>query len=120
MPCNSDYMKADGYEVAMSEVYSLLDELDGKPYVNHRGYDKRVYNRGRRPEHDKAVATLCARLAQVDVTKYSLEMQMWWRDHKRADALREERDRAASKAEQRRSKALAKLTPLEREDLGIE
>jgi hypothetical protein len=36
---------------------------------------------------------LCARLRQVDVTQYSLEMQLWWRDHQQVDALRKAKNK---------------------------
>jgi hypothetical protein len=39
------------------------------------------------------MALLCARLRQVDVTQYSLEMQLWWRDHQQVDALRKAKNK---------------------------
>ena len=92
MPCNSDYLDASPSERWLSAVYQLLDELDGKPFDPAEfgnGYDTRVYNKIHSQEEKHAlVSLLCARLRQVDVTKYSLEMQMWWRNHQRADQKR--------------------------------
>lgn len=57
------------------------------------GYHPNVYNKP--VNGDKLVAELCAALMITDVTKYSLEMQIWWRDHQAADReriAREKRD----------------------------
>lgn len=93
MPCNSDYLSASEYEIELSRVACLLDEIAGKKKLDRshwRGYHPRVYNkpfsRGDRGEGDVMVAELCAFLRSApDITIYSLEMQIWWRDHKKAD-----------------------------------
>jgi len=119
MPCNSDYMEASGKEVGLSQVACLLDELDGKAIdTSHwRGYHPAVYNKP--VDGDALVAELCKRLQSVDVTKYSLEMQMWWRDHQRADKRRIEFELARAKTEKDKAAALAKLTPHERKLLSL-
>lgn len=119
MPCNSDYMKATGKEVALSQVVCLLDELDGKPIdrSHWRGYHPAVYNRAE--NGDALVAELCRRLQTVDVTKQSLEMQMWWRDHQAADKARLEHEMARQKSEADKAAALLKLTDYERRLLGV-
>ena len=88
MPCNSDYLSSTHNEREASKIYALLDELDGKPIKNYgSGYDPRVYNKGLgKPFMDTLVRRLCKKLAKVDIVKYSLEMQMWYRDHQKADA----------------------------------
>ena len=92
MPCNSDYLEATGWEVAMSTVMALLDELSGnevKPEY-FRGYHPQVYSKNlTKEEGDKLVNLLCSTLKTMDVTRYSLEMQIWWRDHQIADAKRD-------------------------------
>lgn len=121
MPCNSDYMEASGYEVAISQVACLLDELDGKGPINPshwRGYHPSVYNR--HADGDALVAKLCAKLRGKDVSKYSLEMQIWWRDHKRADKERMERELREAEAKKQKKAALEKLTPYERKLLGLD
>ena len=88
MPCNSDYMEANQNEKNLSVIYGLLDELEtGKlPYNFGDGYDKRVYNKHLSKEHlDEKTEELCSKLQNSDVLKFSLEMQMWWRDHQKAD-----------------------------------
>lgn len=113
MPCNSDYMEASGREVALSQVACLLDELDGKPInANYwRGYHPKVYNG--RADGDALVSELCSKLQGKDVTKYSLEMQMWWRDHQQADQERIRKEAEEAERKKQRAAALAKLTPQE-------
>jgi crotonobetainyl-CoA:carnitine CoA-transferase CaiB-like acyl-CoA transferase len=121
MPCESGYLAADGYEIRMSQVACLLDELEGKP-INQghwAGYHPRVYCRAVIIEGDKIVQELCDRLQKLDVTKYSLEMQIWWRDHQVADKERLEREIQKAVELKARQEAIAKLTPYERGLLGI-
>ena len=122
MGCNSDYQAANGDEINLSVIYGLLDELKtGKlPKEFGDGYDKRVYNKGLSKEHvDKKTAELCSKLQEIDITKYSLEMQMWWRDHKKADAARLKSEIKSHKDKDAKEKAIAKLTPYERKLLKI-
>lgn len=127
MPCDSSYMEANGLEVQLSRVLMLLDELEtGRPVDTSsgdwRGYKQGVYNEGDlRKRTDEATATLCARLHKVkDVTKYSLEMQTWWRDHQKADAERERREAQEREEKRTRKAAISKLTPKERRALGLD
>lgn len=124
MPCDSSYLNADPQEQYLSRVHCLLEELDGKATIepsHWRGYHPKVYNKHiSREEADALVATLCARLQATDVTRYSLEMQIWWRDHQRADKARIERDLKKAKDATARKAALAKLTPYERKLLRVE
>lgn len=54
------------------------------------GFDKRVYSKTITKEDlDEKTAELCSKLKEIeDVSKYSLELQMWWRDHQIADQKR--------------------------------
>lgn len=122
MPCNSDYMDANQSEKNLSVVYGLLDELEtGKLPSNFGdGYDKRVYNKRLSKEHlDKKTEKLCSKLQNTDVSKFSLEMQMWWRDHQKADKERLEKEIEAKVTEQEKQKALSKLSDYERKLLGL-
>lgn len=92
MPCNCDYMDANNLEVEISRVACLLDELAGKRKLDPshwRGYHPRVYGNVTKLMGDELTAQLCEKLHTVDVTKYSLEMQIWWRDHQKADKKRQ-------------------------------
>jgi hypothetical protein len=91
MGCNSDYMSTNNYEIEISKVACLLDELDGKKFEKSHwnGYHPKVYCKVTRELGDKLVAELCGKLQNLDVKNYSLEMQMWWRDHQAADDKQE-------------------------------
>lgn len=126
MPCNSEYMNANDLEKELSRVLLLLEELEtGKP-VDHKssdwdGYLSGVYGNSPttlRRRADVAVAELCDKLKQVpNVQKYSLEMQIWWREHQEADRQREKEMQEATKKSEIRKKALAKLSEEEKESL---
>jgi hypothetical protein len=122
MPCQSDYLSANHYEKEISRVACLLDELAGKPIddAHWNGYHPRVYGKINKIAGDLMVQELCNALQSCDVKSYSLEMQMWWRDHQIADDKRRnsELDKKTAKAE--REAALAKLTLRERQILGLE
>jgi hypothetical protein len=121
MPCNSDHMNANSYEQQLSRVACLLDELAGKKWDRSwwDGYHPRVYCKADKGLGDLMVSELCEALQSRDVTKYSLEMQIWWRDHQAADKERCERELANAKNDAEREAALAKLTPAERKLLGL-
>lgn len=122
MPCNSDYMEANQSEKNLSVIYGLLDELEtGKLPSNFGdGYDKRVYNKHFSKEHiDEKTEELCSKLQNLDVSKLSLEMQIWWRDHQKADKERLEKEIKNKETESERLKALSKLSDYERKLLGL-
>lgn len=94
MPCNSDYLKSNPLEVELSRVYLLLDEVKKGRHVDPEsrawhGYDGRAYCRGYKAQLDEAVRELCGLLQGKDVSRNSLELQIWWRDHQEADAKRQ-------------------------------
>jgi hypothetical protein len=110
-------------ETNLSKVYGLFDELrTGKlPKEFGTGYDKRVYNRGiTQQKLNEKVEELCSLLKKKkDITKYSLEMQVWWRDHQKADKEREKKEAKQKEYDKARKKALAKLTPAEKKLLNL-
>lgn len=119
MPCNSDYMNPSSKEKELSRVACLLDELNGKKWTKSSwaGYHPTVYCKT--PDGDKLVSTLCQKLQNTDVSKYSLEMQMWWRDHQEADKQRVKKEIEKKKTEKDKQAALAKLSSYERKLLGV-
>lgn len=122
MPCNSDYLEANGMEIEHSKVLALLRELKtGKlPSFFGDGYHKDVYNKTTKGILDEKVAELCSKLQDVeDVKKYSLEMQMWWRDHQKADKARIKRIAQSKKEAKDKEELLSKLSPYEKKLLGI-
>ena len=120
MGCNSDYLNATSYEREISRVACLLGELDGKSFskAEWHGYHPDVYGKTSREVGDRMTRDLCARLKTVDVSRYSLEMQTWWRDHQAADRDRQAREAADRENAELRRRALAKLTPAEIAALG--
>ena len=124
MPCRSDHMEANTLEIALSRVFCLMEELGGKEDMdmNHwAGYHPRAYSQGRTvAELDNATATLCAMLKKdFDVPNFSLEMQMWWRDHQEADVRRGQEEARQKVTASVRKRALAKLTDEEKKALGL-
>lgn len=126
MPCNCDFMTPNPIEIKMSKVACLLDELDGKPInKNHwEGMHPRVYNqtydRYAAGYDDLAmVAELVEKIKEADVTKYSLEMQMWWRDYQEAEKARIGEKNANEAREMAKARALSKLTEEEKAALGF-
>jgi hypothetical protein len=121
MPCQSygpDIGGPSSREVAASQVLCLLSELKGEPIdkSHWRGYhpDRHTVN------IDAITADLCAAIQNIDVTKQSLEMQIWWRDHQIADKARLEAELKDAKLKEEKEAALAKLTPYERSLLGLD
>lgn len=122
MPCNSDHMEPNNLEIELSKVYDLLDELrTGKLAENYgSGFNEKVYNQGFQKNHlDAKTAELCKKLQKEDASNYSLEMQIWWRDHLKADKERIKKEIAEKKTSEERRIALSKLSPHERKLLGL-
>ncbi|MFM7013084.1 MAG: hypothetical protein ACKO0Z_27765 [Betaproteobacteria bacterium] len=118
MSCEGGY-SPDDWDKKLSVVACLLDELDGIPTEEKywRGYHPSIYCKT--VDGDAFVAKLCSRLQSVDVTKLSLEMQTWWRDHQAADRVRLCREMSQQKFEAEWQAAVEKLTPYERNLLGL-
>lgn len=93
------------------------------------GYDS-GYADGR-GELRRVEAMLCAALRVID--KHGLgkeidykeggfgnaDLQRWWANHQRQDALRLERERRIAREKAEKEAILRKLTPLERKKLGL-
>lgn len=125
MGCRSDYMEANQGEKNLSEVLTFLEELETGVFVkkNADGYRKDVYNVGDSNERLKTkVPELCSKLQTYspdEVKNFSLELQMWWRDHQEADRLRIEKELKDVNNNEVREQALSKLTDYERNLLGL-
>lgn len=111
MPCNCDHMEPSQHEVESRKLMELMAEVGlHKDDVPYYGNVSAIH------EH---TAMMCKFCQDNDVTKYSLELQIWWRDHQIADMERLERELNEKKKESAKREAIAKLTPYERELLGI-
>ena len=118
MPCNSDHCGPDGREIESARIIKFLDQigiLEGDIPMN--GFQPSVY--GDVSKLDKHTAQLCDFCSKNDITKYSLELQIWWRDHQEVDKQRVEKELAAKKTEEERKEVLNKLTEHERKILGL-
>jgi hypothetical protein len=130
MPCTYDesYAEARDREKFMEEcnlVHWLLlevnggtvtDEQRGGKYPNPRGGNVRWYH----DDLERATAELCGKLKDVeDVTRFSLELQLWWKRHQLADANREAKDAKERNRTSAIASALSKLTDEEKRALGI-
>ena len=121
MPCNSDYLVARPTEVEASKVLALLEELETGKLPNYfgNGYYSEVYNGNEKEILSEKVPELCKKLQNIDTSKHSLEMQLWWREHQRADKERIEKDLKLKQEESDRQKAINKLSKYERGLLGL-
>lgn len=111
MPCNCDHMEPSLHEKESKKLMMLMAEVG-----LHRG-DIPYYGDVRAiHEH---TAMMCKFCQENDVTAYSLELQIWWRDHQAADKVKIERQQQKAKTEDEKQAALAKLTDYERKLLGL-
>lgn len=125
MGCRSDYMEPNTYEIENSKVLALLEELKtGKlPKWFGDGSYKEVYNSSTKIILDNNTEKLCSLLQKekdLNISKMSLEMQLWWRDHKEADKKRISAELKAKKTDKAKEIAISKLTPFERKLLGLD
>lgn len=112
MPCNSDYMEPTRQESNSLEVINFLKEVGGKVGK----YDKYY---GRIETLNEDVSKLCNICQKIDVSKYSLELQIWWRDHQKADKERIKKEIKEQKDNKAKKIALSKLSLYERKLLGL-
>lgn len=114
MPCRSEYMEANAQEKESAKVLNFLAEVGvyGQVPANMLYY-------GDIKNLSSDTAKLCDWCKHNDVSKQSLELQIWWRDHQLADKLRAEREQERVHEAEIRLQALAKLTAEERKVLGI-
>jgi len=116
-------MEPTALEIELSKVKCFLAELDGRGYNKAwlQGTCPGVYNMNPTPaELNVYTATLCQRLRNTPKTKlaeYSLELQLWWQDHRAADERRRKQSVEAIQSRALAEVALAKLSPPEKEAL---
>lgn len=126
MPCQSDYMEANGLEIKLSRVYCLIEELENGKSIDKshwKGYHPRAYGKATKLILDDLVNDLCLELTDMGdegIKYYSLELQMWWRDHQLSDKQREKTEKLQVKIEKIRKKAISKLTEEEILALNLE
>jgi hypothetical protein len=125
MGCISSYQDPTQFEIELSKVYALLDELENGELKKDwdSGLDSRVYNLKRdQSVLDEKTAELCSKLQMLSarkLSKVSLEMQMWWRDHQEADKKRLQEQMKTKREQKAKQAALKKLNKYERNLLGL-
>lgn len=112
MPCRSDYMEPNQRELESIKVIDFLKNEFGLKIKSPGNY-------GRVENLDKDTAKLCSLCQKTNNKTKSLELQIWWRDHQKADKKRLEQEIQSKKNEIDKRKALSKLTPYERKLLNL-
>lgn len=111
MPCRSDYMEPTQKEKESAKVISFLKEL-GEKVGEYDSY-------GRTETINQDTSKLCDLCQNTDVSRQSLELQIWWRDHQEADKARIKKEIEANDQAKDKERAISKLTPYERDLLGF-
>lgn len=123
MPCMCYDMEPNEKEVYLSRVMCLLEEIeDGKSWKpsSWSGNHPKVYNKLHTIDADELVSRLCSLCQEIDVTEYSLELQMWWRDHQEEDKRRIEEEIRQKNEKEDRERLLSKLSDYEKKLLGVD
>lgn len=111
MPCNCEHMHPSKHEEESKRVMTLMKEVGL--------YNKEIPYYGEVKNIHAHTAILCSYCQNNDVTKNSLELQTWWRDHKLADEKKiKEKLRKKIQLKEKEA-ALSKLTDYEKELLGV-
>lgn len=111
MPCNCDHMEPTKHEQESKKVLGFLKELDK--------YTGEIPFYGMPEQIHEQTALLCKECQTRDVTKHSLELQLWWRDHQEADRQKLLKEQKTAKQIKDKEAVLNKLTTYERQLLGI-
>ena len=133
MPCDCRYMDDGGpsaLELSLSRIACLLDEVKHGIPVNREWWENGDHPRlremhlrfdflGMEKALDEWGSELCALVRERGAGGYSLELQIWWRDHQIEDAKREAREEEERQRAMEREAALAKLTDREKALLGL-
>lgn len=114
MPCDNSYQNPSPREQESARVIRFLQEIGlphGKP---HECYG----NVGTLDADTRRLCTWC-KDHRTEIKDHSLEFQIWWRDHQKADVARAEARVQAAKVARIRKQALKKLTLEERKALKL-
>lgn len=119
MPCRSDYLEPNERERESVCVMEFLREIKGEPF-NHDHPPGDIYGRVQTLDADtNELCYWCYDNPKL-LKRSSLELQLWWQRHQKADRERERSERAHRLRERVKKTALGKLTPAERKALGVD
>lgn len=127
MPCRCDDYEQPKLNHELSKVCCLLQEIDHgnfDVYDYWGGTHPTVYNRNiSNDKADDLTSELCAKIQKIEkeseLSNYSLELQIWWRDHKKQDKLRIQEELDKKYEEDAKERALRKLSAYEKKLLGL-
>lgn len=111
MPCDCSHLEPDAWERESKAIRDFLRE------VGLLKTEDDIYGNVKTIHEDTSL--LCEWCKTHDVKEKSLELQIWWRDHLKADAKKEQGRLEEEKKMKLRKTALSKLTKEEREVLGV-
>lgn len=116
MPCYCD--PPSDLEEEVQKTSELVREIDGKTF-DHSDPESRMKSDD--VILQKNTRKLCKWCKENDdkVASMSLELQLWWRDHQRADAKHKKEQKESERRQRARIKALKKLTSEERKALRV-
>jgi hypothetical protein len=120
MPCEGPRAEDVFWHTGMVEC--LLDELNGidRSDIIREPWKHPAASATYFAKHaDSRTALLCERLRKEDVTQRSLELQMWWRDHKKRDKARVLRTLKEAKESETFDDVVNGLSQYERELVGV-
>lgn len=113
MPCYTEPPSA--YENTERDLNNLLDEIgEGTPRIGSGN----IWGRMRNLSINEMTQMLCEWCQKNDVTEKSLELQIWWRDHQKADRKRTRREKNEQAQAKLAVQARKKLTTAEFEALA--
>lgn len=116
MGCRSDYLEPTARELESVRVLEFLREINGLDFDHDNPHFKPY---GNTEQLDSDTESLCGWCSTNDVSKSSLELQLWWQKHQKHDQLRQEREAIQQKNAALRKAALAKLNREELKILGL-
>lgn len=122
MPCSSEYLEPNQRERESVRVLEFLREIRGQEFDHDEPHTDVYGVYGNPLTLDKDTAELCAWLRKItsqDVKLYSLELQLWWQRHQKADKKRAEREKLQRRLAAVKEAAKKKLTDEERRALGL-
>jgi len=86
-------------ELEMSRLFCIIDEIKSRGRIDSRGdsawrgYHTKAYNKGvSQVDLNRLTMQVCGRLKEMtrpQIQGYSLELQIWWRDHQEWDKERD-------------------------------
>ena len=127
MACNSEHLNPTALEIQASQALCVIDEKKDLPLRQSwwKGYHPDAYSKGvTRERVDHLTSTACAMVTSMAPeairVEFSLEAQIWIRDHQKADRERIEHEEHAKRIQAIIAGALAKLTDEEKKALGLE